>query len=208
MTLFSLLHGQKIEKKKDSKRIPAEELSSLLSAKELVDTAAQDAIAYKKEVALECETIKEKAYEDGFAKGLEAFDAHLLQLDSELKALRKEVQEKILPLTLSAAKKILGQELHMHPERIVDIVLTSLKPVTQHKKVRIYVHKDDLAILEQHRPEIKKIFEHVESLSLEEREDIERGGCIIQTEAGIINAQLETQWRALEQAFQTFHNKQ
>ena len=36
---------------------------------------------------------------------------------------------------------------------------------------------------------------------------IEPGGCIIETEAGIINAQLENQWRSLENAFESFMKK-
>ena len=51
---------------------------------------------------------------------------------------------------------------------------------------------------------IKKIFERLENLSIQERDDIEPGGCIIETEAGIINAQLENQWRSLEIAFDEF----
>jgi type III secretion protein L len=69
------------------------------------------------------------------------------------------------------------------------------------------VHHDDLVELEKSKSKIKKMFEHLESLSLQERDDIEPGGCMIETEAGIINAQLENQWRALEAAFETFMRK-
>ena len=65
----------------------------------------------------------------------------------------------------------------------------------------------DLEPLEKERSKIKKIFEHLDSFSLQERADIEPGGCIIETEAGIINAQLENQWRALESAFESFMKK-
>lgn len=121
--------------------------------------------------------------------------------------MRKEVHKNILPLALKAAKKIVGEELKLHPDRIVDIVLNSLKPVTQHKKIIIYVNKVDLAMLEENREKLKQAFERLESLSVQERSDIEPGGCMIETEAGIINAQLENQWRALENAFESFHKK-
>lgn len=98
----------------------------------------------------------------------------------------------------------MGEELKLHPDRIVDIVMTSLKPVTQHRKIVIYVNHADLEQLELNRNKIKKIFEHLDSLSIQERDDIEPGGCMIETEVGIINAQLETQWRALEAAFESF----
>ena len=95
----------------------------------------------------------------------------------------------------------------MHPDRIVDIVMTSLKPVTQHRKITIYVNRADLEYVESAKPTLKKMFERLENLSIQERADIEPGGCIIETEAGIINAQLENQWRALETAFESFAKK-
>jgi type III secretion protein L len=61
--------------------------------------------------------------------------------------------------------------------------------------------------LEAAKSQIKKVFEHLESLSIQERSDIEPGGCMIETEAGIINAQLENQWRSLEIAFESFMKK-
>jgi type III secretion protein L len=85
--------------------------------------------------------------------------------------------------------------------------MTALKPVTQHRKVIIYVNKVDLEELEASKPKIKNLFEHLENLSIQERSDIEPGGCIIETEAGIINAQLENQWRSLEIAFESFMKK-
>lgn len=77
----------------------------------------------------------------------------------------------------------------------------------QHHRVRIYVNKQDLDILETNKSKIKDVLEQVQSFSIEERPDIEPGGCIIETEAGIINAQLENQWRALESAFESFMKK-
>jgi type III secretion protein L len=101
----------------------------------------------------------------------------------------------------------LGEEIKLMPERIVDIVLQALKPVTEHRKIKIYANKEDLEILEKEKPKIKELLKEVESLSILERGDVEKGGCIIETEAGIINAQLENQWKALETAFKSFMEK-
>ncbi|NGX36596.1 MAG: hypothetical protein K1000chlam1_01445, partial [Candidatus Anoxychlamydiales bacterium] len=53
----------------------------------------------------------------------------------------------------------------------------------------------------------KEILELTQIFSLEERNDIEPGGCIIETEKGIINAQLDNQFRAIEAAFKAFEQK-
>lgn len=207
MKFFSLISKKEVHAAAGHKVIPAKEFSTLETASSILQTVKEEAAEYKKETAAEAEKIKELAFQEGFQAGLISLNKHLLALDKELKHLREEVQKKILPLSLKAARKIIGEELRLHPDRIVDIVLSSLKPVTQHRKIIIYVNKADLEVLEGSKNKIKKIFEHLDSLSIQERGDIEPGGCMIETEAGIINAQLENQWRALESAFESFMKK-
>lgn len=204
MKLFSLISKDTVQIKPGQKRIPASEFSELKNAAEILEKIQLDGEEYKKEIASEAEKIKEAASKEGFQQGLANWNEKLLELEKELKKLRDDVSEKILPLALSAAKKILGEELKIHPERIVSIILAAVKPVTQHKKIHIYVNKVDLPIVEEKKAELKQAFEHLESLVIQERPDVEPGGCMIETEAGIINAQLENQWRALESAFQAF----
>jgi type III secretion protein L len=48
------------------------------------------------------------------------------------------------------------------------------------------------------------MFEQLQFLGVQERPDIAPGGCIIETENGIINASVDNQWKALETAFQKY----
>ncbi len=204
---FSLFSSKEVHLAPGKKTVPSSEFSKVVSAQEVIETVKEEASSYKKDVTIEAEKIKESAFNEGFQEGLVSLNKHLLMLDEELKILQKETHAKILPLALKAARKIIGEELKLHPDRIVDIVLTALKPVTQHRKVTIHVNRQDLDVIEINRPKIKAIFEHLDNLSIQERDDIEPGGCMIETEAGIINAQLENQWRALESAFASFMDK-
>ena len=199
-----MISGKEVRIAPGTKRIPAAEFSTLLSVASILEEIEKERAEFKAQGEKEIEEAKKEAEEKGFQAGLDSLNKHLFSLNQELQQLRDDIQKKILPLALSAARKVLGVELKLHPERIVDIILTSLKSVTQHKKIKIYVNKGDLAMLEEQRPKMKAIFEHLESLTIQERSDIEPGGCIIETEAGIINAQLENQWRALESAFAAY----
>jgi type III secretion protein L len=206
MKFFSLISNQEI-KTSGEKIIPAKEFSSLKKAEEILKQVKSESLEYKKKIAIECETLKESAFKQGFDEGLAKLNENILKLDKEINKFEEEMQKKILPIALKAAKKILGEELKLHPDRIIDIVIQALKPVTQHYKIKIFVNKQDLDILESSKEKIKAILEQVKTLSIVERDDIEPGGCIIETEAGIINAQLENQWRALEIAFENFMKK-
>lgn len=203
MKFFSLLK-EDVHLPPGKKVIKKEDFENLKEANDLLKQAQHEIEHRNNQNKEECAQEKEKAFEKGFQEGLESLNTHILKLDKELKQFQKEIHEKILPIALKAARKILGEELKTHPDRIVEIVKQALKPVTQHRKVRIFTHRSDLDLLEKKKANIKKILEQVELFSIEEREDIEPGGCIIETEAGIINAQLENQWRALEAAFEAF----
>jgi type III secretion protein L len=204
MRFFSLIYQGEVHAADEDKVIPAEEFSTLMNAQEILEKAKEDAEAYLKEQQKEAAEMKEKATEEGFQKGLEQFNEKLFWFDRELKALRVELQNQILPLALKAARKIVASELKTNPEAIVDIVIQALAPVLQSKQITILVNKHDKEILEADKPELRAILEQVESFSILDRPDISRGGCIIETESGIINATIENQWRALESAFERY----
>lgn len=204
MKFFSLIYQGDVHMATDEKILSTEEYSTLMDAHEILEKAKEDAEALARENEIEGEKLREKKQKEGFEEGLSRFNEHILYFEQELKKIRHEMHLSILPLALKAAKKIVGKELQTHPETIVDIVLQALVPVTQNHRVKIFINKADKEILEAHRPQIRKILEQLESLSIQERADVSPGGCIIETETGIINATIENQWRALEGAFERY----
>jgi type III secretion protein L len=204
MKFFSLIYQGEIHPATEDKIIPAEDFSTLMEASEIVKRAKEDVEHYRKEVEQECQQLKEEAKEEGFSEGLAKFNEHLINFDKQLRLLKMDLQKQILPLALKAAKKIVGEQLDLNPETIVEIVIQTLAPVTQNHRFNIYVNKDDKEILEANRPKIKNILEQVQVLTIQERNDVAPGGCIIETESGIINASIENQWRALESAFEKY----
>ncbi|MCB1109864.1 MAG: HrpE/YscL family type III secretion apparatus protein [Chlamydiia bacterium] len=201
---FSLIYSGEIHQGSEGKIIPAEELSELLKASEVLQKARTDVKTYLENNKEECQKLLNQAEEAGFNKGLAEFNKQIIHYQERVKQMEHELQKVILPLALKAAKKIVGRELELKPETIVDIVRQTLKPVTQNHHIKIIVSKQDREALEKKKGELRQMLEHVQTFIIEEREDITPGGCIIETEAGIINASLENQWRALESAFEAF----
>lgn len=201
---FTLLKKDKVLINKNEKFIPAKEFSTLLDAEEIKNQVEQEIKQLKKATEKKCKELKETARKEGFQKGLEQFNEHIIALEEKKRQLYHETQRLIIPLALKAAKKIVAQELKLHADIIVEIVKQTLKPVLQNHRIKIFVNKEDRVALESNKDSIKSILEQVETLSIEDRPDIERGGCIIETESGIINATLDNQWKALEAAFQGF----
>lgn len=204
MNFFSLIKKEGIHPAPKKKVIPAKEFSTLVEAADILKQAKKEEIEFRLEVAQECEKLKEQAETAGFEEGLKRWNLQLEVLEREVEELRHEIENSLVPLALAAVKKIIGKELETKRETVVDIIATALKTVSQHRRITIYVNQADLDMVETNRPKIKQLFEHLETLTIAPREDVTEGGCIIETEAGIINAQLENQLAALEAAFRTF----
>ena len=204
MKYFRLIKQDSVHIVEGEKIVPASEFSTLVEAHELLEESQKQVSVFRDEVAKECEQLKEEAKKAGFEEGLKQWNDQLAHLEKETANVREEMEETVVPLALTAIKKIIGRELEQKPETIVDIVATSLRSLSQHHRVHIYVNKTDLELVEESRDRFKEIFEHLERLSITARDNVEKGGCVIETEAGIINAQLENQLRVLESAFHTF----
>jgi type III secretion protein L len=199
---FTLIDGRPVTVAPNTKVLPAEEISTLLDSMELVETVKKDADDYRKQVARECESIKEQAEIEGFQAGYEKWTEMVLCLEKEIEKVREELQKVVMPVAIKAAKKIVTTELSTKPEVVLDIVSSTLRTVAQHKRITLYVSKQDLELIEKSKSKLKSIFDELESLSIRERDDIEQGGCIVETEGGIINARLKDRWKTLEAALE------
>jgi type III secretion protein L len=202
LKFFRLIRGDQVRRATGQKVVRADTFSKLLSAKELIEEVQEDALRYRQEVAAESEQLKEKAEQTGYEQGLEAWAEQVALLEREISKVAEEVKQLIIPVALQAAKKIVGREMTLNPETIADIVATHLKAVAGHRRITVFCHKDDVEKIRAKKPQLEALFERLESLSIQERDDIQQGGCIIETEAGIINAQPDQVWRALEAVFE------
>lgn len=208
MKFFSLLYQGDVHPSTDEKIIPQEAYSKLLEAKELIEKAEEDCERKKQECEEECKRLRKEATQKGKKEGLETFNEQILYFETQLKTLRLEMQQMILPIALKAARKIVAKELEIFPETIVDIVIRALQPISQSLHVTLYVNKEDKEILEKNKPKLLKQMARVETLSIVEKSDISRGGCLIETKEGLINATAENQWKALERAFAQYRGSQ
>lgn len=199
--LFTLLYGKEAHLQGSEKRIPASEFSLVQSATELLDTVTQEAEQYRMEVVKECEVMHDIAQREGFDAGFTQWAEQINLLEQERKALQQAMEKTIIPVALKAARKIVGREIELTETTVVDIVSQHLKSVAQHKKIVIYTSRQDFGILERYRESLKKLFESLDSLSIQVKENLTRGSFVIETEKGIMNAQLDQIWEILEKVF-------
>lgn len=203
MYTFTLVDKKDVHTGK-KKIIPGKDFSKLVDAIEIIEKAKEEAKKIVDETLVNCEEIKAEAKQAGFEEGLAKFNEHILYIEDQIKALRHEMQKVLLPLVLRATKRIIGEELELNPSSVVHVVMQAIKSVSQCRHVKLFVNKADLESIEGEKPKIKALFEHLDSFLIEASPDVTKGGLIIETEKGILNATLETQYRALERAMEAY----
>jgi type III secretion protein L len=183
-----------------NKLIKADDFSVLLEALDIVPLVQKDAKEYKEQVVREVELIKEQAALQGFSEGVAQWADQLAYLEGEAVKIKKNFEERLIPIAIAIAKKVVGKEIE-DQEGAVAIVMNTLKSVTLHKRITVYVHRDDVPLMEANKEKMKAMFEELEVFSFQERPDIEQGGCIVETEAGIIDGRLHIIWESVEESF-------
>ena len=176
-------------------------------ADDIVAEAEQQAQALIEAAEERARQIAEQAHADGLQQGIDEGAAKLLgailAASQQQEAFEAEVVPQLSQLALHIARKVLGRELEFHPEAVVQLVKQALgERARLRREVALRLHPDDLAVVRQHKPELLDFVSRAKDIVIREDRDVAPHGVIIETEAGTIDAQLETQLRAIERAMQ------
>ena len=123
-------------------------------------------------------------------------------LDSLRRAVSRVVQETegaLISLALEAAKKVVAG-LPISPEMIDAVVREALRRVEDTAEITIQLHPDDLALLRKYESSLLNGAPETGPLRFVSSQELTRGGCIVQTRFGQIDATRETKLEQLEQA--------
>lgn len=200
MKFFSLI-SKDVDVAPNSRVLAPADFSAVMDSQELLEHVTMDVETYREQVRQECERLKETAKQEGFEEGMQKWSSQLAFLEKEAHEAHNKIKAAIVPLAIASIKKIIGRELELKPDAVISLITSALKAVNQSKKVTIFVNPLELEIIEQGKPAFKQVMEYAESLIITPKSDVKKGGCIIETEAGIINAEVDTQLLALEKAF-------
>ena len=154
-------------------------------------------------------TIRADAHRRGLAQGLaEGHDravAEAVALLAEARAHAARTLTAAVPvaaaLAAKMAERIVGRAVALAPQTMAEIVTTALAASRPRDAgVTIRVHPEDLAAVSVRREALATGAPAATELALVADESVGRHGCVIETALGRIDARLETQLAALEQA--------
>ena len=155
----------------------------------------------------ELAALREAARAEGYAEGMAAGRAEGEQACGRMKQLAESfsstldnldfrLADMVLELALDVARQVVAGELAARPERILDVVNLALKQMAEtSREARLLLNPDDAALV---RPHLDQVLDK-NRLRIVEDVRIVRGGCLIETAQGDLDATLPARWRQVVQ---------
>jgi type III secretion protein L len=159
--------------------------------------AAKKAEEIRTEAERAAEDLRAQAYVEGKEKAALEFSEIIVAAHEKRERVIAEIEHDVLRLSIKLAEKIIGREMETNRETVVDIVSAALRHMRQQERLIVRVNQNDFAQLN----ELKSQLAHAgraNFLDLEPDPKVSPGGCIIESEVGTVDAQLETQLKILE----------
>lgn len=180
------------------KVINAEVVEASQEAKRIVEDARRMAESIKEEANREKHRIFAEAKEKGHEAGLAEMTTEIAKAKLQAGELLKAAEQDIVDLALKVAEKIIGRDLERDPAVVVDICATAIENVRNAKQLVLRVNPRDGATLRENRKALMEMVGRLVDISFKDDSDVAQGGCIIQTEFGTVDAQLDTQFLMLK----------
>jgi len=162
------------------------------------------------DVAAELADVREMARAEGFEEGraaglvaaraelqtaaaafAEALDqsARRVQADAEL------LEWQAVELALQLGEKVLSGALEVQPERVLDVIRGALRRLVERESVTVLVNPDDLELVSDALASVAGSLGGIERLEAQGERRVGRGGAVLRTPVGEIDAGVETQLR-------------
>jgi len=194
---------------------PPEPMANL-NVEELIERAQRDADQIVGKAKAQAAEIEREAYENGLQEGrktgelmaeqqmqtvLTHYHQSLTNLDEVRDRMLSQMQLDILDLVLHTATKVIHTELQANPQVILTMVKEAIQTLKQRKNLTVYLNPDDhvhvMAISEAEKQSWLGT-----QVQLESDPRLSRGSFRIETTAGELDANVETQLHRLREEMQ------
>lgn len=171
-----------------------------LSLQEKVERGALEKVkeiqedAYNQAYQLGLDEGREHAFQEHHAK-LEGQIASLEFLLNSLSSLKQELvnsnEPNIVKLVYYLASRVAMKEIKEDPALIVPLIQNYLQEIQEDEQVKVKISVNDFQFVESIKERLSKDFEKIKHVKFEATEQISPGGCIIETNYGIVDATVE-----------------
>lgn len=114
------------------------------------------------------------------------------------RGLLAELQPYVVRIGVEVAHRIVRRELRTDPGMVSRTVGAALEQVAAASETRVRVHPLDAQVLQESIREIVPAPDEAAALEIIPDGSIERGGCVVESDRGIVDARLQTQFEEMQ----------
>ena len=183
-------------------------------ARKIIQEAEKQAELIEKETELKIKEIQDKGYNEGFEEGRNAgFQEGREEADRLIrllhtivdKAIEKrneligEAETQVINLVLLVARKVIKVISENQKNVVINNVIQSLRKLKSRGDVVVKVNLEDVDLTSEHINDFMRMVENVRSITVLEDSTVDKGGCIIETDFGQIDARISSQLHEIEE---------
>jgi type III secretion protein L len=179
-----------------TKLVKKESFGAMLDAVAILDAAREQARGVLREAESERQRMLESARLEGEAEGLHRYLSAIEDVTRQADSYFASAEAQLVRLSTGIARKIVGEELRASPETIARIVREALGSVRQARRVTVKVDPTHVESLrtQTHLLELSSSCD----LQVTGSTAAGPGGCLIESDLGLVDARLDTQLRVIE----------
>jgi flagellar assembly protein FliH len=175
----ALSEAVEIRRRAHAEGLAAGQREGLASADQLIQTRAAEIAA--------------RATQEKLRTALPAFLALAGSLEIERDRWIMHWETAALRVSAAIAEKILRHELSRRPELAVGVIHEALQLAAGQPHLKLHLHPADIDVLQDAGQDVLARLGAISQASLVPDGSVERGGCLVETQHGVVDARLATQ---------------
>lgn len=203
---------EEVKRKTDEASVIKSDAQS--QADEIIANAKSEAEKIIQDARLEEQKIKDDAKQDGFKQGHDdGYSAGESEIERLVERLRKmvealmlrreeilkETEQQIVELVILMTRKVVKIISETQKTAIMSNVLAALKKLKSRGNVILHVNLEDLKLATANADEFIKRVENIQGITVVEDSTVEKGGCVVETDFGAVDARISSQLSELEE---------
>ena len=179
--------------------VKADEVAAARSAAEALAAAEAEAARIREEAKAAFEAEKKRGYDEGMAQGKTEIAEKKLEMLDESVAWMESVEARMADIVMKALHKCVAEIGDR--ELVVQVVRKVMSAVIRtQKQVTLKVAPEMGPVVKERLSQILADYPTVEHVDVVEDERLKGPACILETEAGVADASVETQLAAIEKS--------
>lgn len=127
-------------------------------------------------------------------QGIQTLNALIHEISGLRKSMLEGAEEQLLGLILAVAEKVIHMEVKTSREVIQHVLKAAIRNIVDRENMKVRVHPQDFQYLLDIKSDFLQGFDGIKNIVFEEDASILRGGAVVETAFGEVDARLDQQF--------------